>query len=694
MTNSVSEAERTTTPLLDTSEFSAFEVGTAEAYGNDSAVLGPPKMSGHSRALEALSEHRLLIEVTALENNLNLDFFMSLIYVEVAYFSAGENLPIIGSFADSQLPANINLEIWGHLTPEKYNSDQWSAEEKSIATAATLLAEIRDSLEVPNFESIATLYNNQSNIVNSSYGLTVAQAYRDMPWDDGSDNNEYPSLQEQANGYWTSENEITQTQGDLQERPHLIVASSHVQEGETLWWKVEIVGDPVDHDITFRATTFQGTTSDFSTDGRSPDYDGIDSTWTIGARQSYVLIPVQTRDDTEHEGIEVLELQITDIVGAVDTELVGFGTILDYDPSVPTFNLAEFNIEIQSGELEVGYTISHDWGEDVTGTIARFWLSQDGTLENAIQIGSESAGILSEGEQNLEGESIDLSTEFFGEWQLITTLEADGVEQFVYRTDDVDLGEQRTINLSLEDVSLASTSFGDGVTDLEASFTVVNSGNTSTAGLTEGTAIYWSADAHFDATEDIRIDYDTHGTLYAGEHDAEFERTNAEDLGFEEDGFIFLVVDPDNEIAETDETDNVSGPIAVTFETEHEGPDIDLSIEDVTFREDRLLSQGEDVRADFVVVNSGSESTEGMQASTGIFWSADEHFDFNEDIMIDADTHGTLYAGEHDSEYERTHYEDIPTGQGYLFYVVDPLNMIAETNEANNVSDAHMVWVL
>lgn len=379
---------------------------------------------------------------------------------------------------------------------------------------------------------------------------------------------------------------------------------------------------------------------------------------------------------------------------ASQTFSVQMGYVRLNDENPIGFDLQQFDVSVANREIEVEYHISHDLNEDVTGTLAKFWLSQDGTLDGAVYIGSESPGVLSKGENNREFEAMDIPVGLSGEWQLITTLEADGVDQFVYRTDTIDLGEANFINLSLEDVSLNADSFGDGETDLEASFTVVNSGNISTAGMKEGTGIFWSADDHFDINEDVRIDYDTHGTLQAGEHDAEFERTNADELGFNEDGFIFLMVDPDNVIAESDETDNVSGPIAVSFEAQTDGPDIDLSIEDITFREDRLLSGGQDVRADFVVVNSGSESTAGMDERTGIFWSADDHFDFNEDMMIDYDTHGTLYAGERDSEYERTRYEDIPDGQGYLFYVVDPLDMIAETNEINNVSDAYMVWVL
>lgn len=473
--------------------------------------------------------------------------------------------------------------------------------------------------------------------------------------------------------------------------PVLSISSEVASEGETLYFKVSIEGGAVNHDITFQATTFQGSTTDFNSDGSSPDYYGVNGTWAIEAGEPHILIPVQTDEDNVHEGTETLELHVTAIEGASNETLVATGTILDDDPDHPSFEMDSFTLTTDTGEIDVEYTISHDGDQDLTGVRAEFWLSQDGTLENATYVGYESSGTLSVGEQDWESEWLDTSG-YFGEWQLITTVEADGLEQFIQRTDTVDLGDEQFINLSLEDVSLNTTAFGDGETDLKSYFTVVNSGNMSTYGMTEGTGIFWSADAVFDAG-DIRIDYDSHGTLEAGEHDSEYERTYAEDLGFDQDGFIFLVVDPDNVIAESDETDNVSGPIAVTFDAPHDGPDIDLSLEDITFRDDNVLVDGEDVRADFVVVNSGSESTAGMNETTGVFWSEDDHFDFLEDTLIDYDTHGTLYAGEHDAEYERTHYEDIPQGWGYLFYVVDPLNVIAETDETNNVSDPYLFLV-
>jgi len=354
------------------------------------------------------------------------------------------------------------------------------------------------------------------------------------------------------------------------------------------------------------------------------------------------------------------------------------------DLAGPSFQAANFSTDLSSVLATADYTLSHDGVGDQENVVVTAYVdtNRNGIWDSGdAQVGHEKAYNLRDDENDNEEIELTGLREHLGDRTLFLTVQSDEVDEHVIVTDEVTV-EAMDVNFTLDNFEWTPDGAETRV-DYDISHDL--------DGDVSGVRVRWYADTNGNGTWDDGDDYlgyESAGILRDGEVDSEGE--TLEDLGDYDgqgDVIIFTTIEADGikEHVQQEDVVDMGG---------NDGPDIDLSIEDITFREDRLLSDGQDVRADFVVVNSGSESTSGMDERTGIFWSADDHFDFNEDMMIDYDTHGTLYAGERDSEYERTHYEDIPEGQGYLFYVVDPLDMIAETNEMNNVSDAYMVWVL
>ena len=256
----------------------------------------------------------------------------------------------------------------------------------------------------------------------------------------------------------------------------------------------------------------------------------------------------------------------------------------------------------------------------------------------------------------------------------------DGTSVIDYAT----LTGQGTPNLYIDALTANDTSLAVGQ-DLTVNLSIGNDG-TGDAPASE-TNYYWSADGTFGNGDEVLLGIDAHGALTSGQTDtsqgATFSYDQLVGLG---DGFIFAAIDPTNDVVESNEADNVSAALAVTFETTT-GSVADLYY-DTTWLDDSTLTDGQDVKIWMHVGNSGTADAVGEST---IYWSADNVFDAS-DIAIDADGHGTLNPGELDTnERERIRFEDLEElGQsGYIFAVLDDASIIAESDEGNNVSVGH-----
>lgn len=370
----------------------------------------------------------------------------------------------------------------------------------------------------------------------------------------------------------------------------------------------------------------------------------------------------------------------------------GYVVLNDDEPPVETpatISLNNFQIDMDrfyedGRDPRVSYTLSHDGDENLTGVKVKFYATKNGLLDgDEIYLDYESGGTLYVDEADNEGENLQALSDLTGDWIIITTVEHDGAEPVIVRTDEVSM----TFGPQMQSVALENGSAVSDDNDLRIEYVLHNDGDENLYGV--DVEFYASQSDVFDPSSAIYLDHETGGTLYADEQDTEGETIHAAaDLSAGEWN-LFSVATWDGQ------TDGVVLSTNQFTVSEEVARDIDLSLDNITFETDRLItSEQTELRVDFVIENSGSDSTADMSERTGIFWSADSVFDPNEDVMIDYDTHGTLYAGERDAEYERMDVSDIPNGQGYLFLVADPYNDIAETNEFNNVSDPYMVWVV
>jgi len=112
------------------------------------------------------------------------------------------------------------------------------------------------------------------------------------------------------------------------------------------------------------------------------------------------------------------------------------------------------------------------------------------------------------------------------------------------------------------------------------------------------------------------------------------------------------------------------------------GPDFTISD---AWLDDSVLAKGDRTKLRMIVQNLGDEDAKGEST---FYWSADDTFDAG-DIAFALDSHSTLSAGEADTnERLSIDYDDLALyGDGFIFAFVDAYNTVAESNEANNLSD-------
>jgi subtilase family serine protease len=247
-------------------------------------------------------------------------------------------------------------------------------------------------------------------------------------------------------------------------------------------------------------------------------------------------------------------------------------------------------------------------------------------------------------------------------------------------------------DLVITSISSDDTSLSEGE-DLEVTIGVGNQGFADAGGLT---FYYYSADDIFGNGDEVLLKSDGHGTLDAGEFDDDEPVTlrydalasNAAANGGS--GYIFASIDDLNLIDEEDEGNNVSDALAFDI-VQSNGTAADLRIADA-WLDDATLEEDQNARIRLHVENIGDADANG---ETAFYWSADDTFDAS-DILLDRDGHGTVSAGELDTnERESLDYDQLASlGDGFIFAVIDADNLISESNETNNVSDAIYVDIL
>lgn len=156
---------------------------------------------------------------------------------------------------------------------------------------------------------------------------------------------------------------------------------------------------------------------------------------------------------------------------------------------------------------------------------------------------------------------------------------------------------------------------------------------------------------------------------------------------------LFALIDPDNIIPESNESNNTSDPIAVTVGSTGGngggggggGDSADLAAAIVSPAAGTMLARGVEHRVLITVTNRGGAGA-GVPAGLRLFASADGVLDAG-DTLLGARSVSILSAGEAETEdIEFTVPASLTGGSYNLFAVVDQENAIAESDETNNTS--------
>lgn len=112
------------------------------------------------------------------------------------------------------------------------------------------------------------------------------------------------------------------------------------------------------------------------------------------------------------------------------------------------------------------------------------------------------------------------------------------------------------------------------------------------------------------------------------------------------------------------------------------GPDLNIAD---AWLDDTVLAPGDSTKLRLIVQNLGDTDAKGEST---FYWSADDIFD-DADFAFAIDSHSTVSAGEVDTnERLSIDYADLAAfGDGYIFAFIDAYDIVAESNEANNLSD-------
>ena len=211
---------------------------------------------------------------------------------------------------------------------------------------------------------------------------------------------------------------------------------------------------------------------------------------------------------------------------------------------------------------------------------------------------------------------------------------------------------------------------------------IQNQGNSTASSSTVG--YYLSTNQVLDAS-DVLLLTSPGGALGAGQYFSRYDAPLIPAGTAPGSYYMLFVADPQNVVAETNEANNVaSQPLQVV------APGIDLTITQA-YVYPSTSAAGNAVNANCSIQNLGN--TTAPSSTIGYYLSTNQVFDAS-DVLMRTTPGYALGAGQYSSRYE---YPVVPAGTApgnyYVLFVADPLNAVAETNEANNVASAPLLLV-
>ncbi|GAB3852619.1 hypothetical protein GCM10028822_20540 [Hymenobacter terrigena] len=230
-----------------------------------------------------------------------------------------------------------------------------------------------------------------------------------------------------------------------------------------------------------------------------------------------------------------------------------------------------------------------------------------------------------------------------------------------------------TIDLTVSYPYVSPTTVAAGA-GANASCYLNNLGNSTAAPANIN--FYLSTDNVFSAN-DVLVGSQTNPTLTGGGYLSIYSPITVPTGTASGTYYLLFVADPANAVTETNENNNVASTTLIVT-----APGIDLLISQV-FMNLTSVAPGTPVAATSYIYNAGN--TTSPSSSVGYYLSTNATLDAN-DVLLSTTTGGQLGAYQSSTSYSNV---TIPTGTVagtyYLLAVADPLNVVTETNETNNV---------
>ena len=231
--------------------------------------------------------------------------------------------------------------------------------------------------------------------------------------------------------------------------------------------------------------------------------------------------------------------------------------------------------------------------------------------------------------------------------------------------------------------------------EVSVTYTIKNQGKGATPADTQlGVYVYISDDDKFDDRQDTYVDYwNEYLESPLGYNDS--SPTITRDITIPSsgntprNGYLLFVVDKNNNLAESDDSNNV---LAVPIEQEIKAPDLTITGVDTgtDTSEPLVVSWGEKFTVSWTVKNQNQENVTAYDWTRySIVISDDENYDPEVDrIIINDSVNGLepLASGDsHTFNEDIKIYSNVTPGSYNLLFVADYFNKQGETNEDNNV---------
>jgi hypothetical protein len=244
-----------------------------------------------------------------------------------------------------------------------------------------------------------------------------------------------------------------------------------------------------------------------------------------------------------------------------------------------------------------------------------------------------------------------------------------------------DTGDSLTVDLDPGSISLSDSSPEEGDT-VKVKGSIDNDGTGSSGSFTVG--IYLSSNSSY-GSSDTLLETWTQSSIGGGSTGSYSKNVDIPS-GSSGSGYVLVVVDPSDDVEETNESDNTSST-SITIDTSSSGggggsATIDLDPGSITLG-DSSPAPGDTVSVKGSIDNDGTGASGSF--TVGVYLSSNSSFG-SSDTLLSSWTESSISAGSSGSYSESVAIPSSATGSPYILVVADPSDSISESDESDNTS--------